>query len=192
VRSLRRAEEWKQRQELHALQMRHGETVKEAHIMDVIAGKERDRRIIALQRKLKEEEKLETAARLDRQRQLRLEKLRERVDASLARVGAIQAQKADIWRYRQDLLAQLQKEKDRMNTMLMELVLNNQTDRRGMQRLAETYGLDFDAIQRKADAMGGGRLLRRSKSESNLPAAQKRTLRGSARSESARARNTQS
>jgi hypothetical protein len=186
VRSLGRAEEWKRKQELKYREMKQGETAKEVHIQEVLATKEKDRKLASMQRKLKEEEKMETASRLDRQRELRRQKLRKRVDASMARVEAIQAKKADIYRHRQDMLAQLQREKFKMSNMLVELVLTNQTNKRGMQRLAQTYGLDLAAIQRRADARGGGRLLKRTKSASNVLATPKRTVTDSRRSESAR------
>lgn len=129
--------------------MKKNEAEKEQHIQKVLEDKEKERLKAALKRRLREEEKVETAKRLDRQREMRREKLRERMDESMSRVENIQSERAALYRDRQNMLAQLQKQKDRMNETMNDAILNNNRDERSLRKLASEYGLDLSKFRTK-------------------------------------------
>jgi hypothetical protein len=182
VRAIARNEKWKKAQAKKSREMRESEAAKEQHIREVFAEKERERRKQSVQRRLREEEKAETAQRLGRQRELRRDELRERVEASMARVSAIQEERAEVHRQRQDILAQVQREKDRMSTVLEEAMMTSRTDRTSMKRLADMYGVDLATIEQKA-SVRKAHTRKRAGSEAGDVERTRRRRRGSALSE---------
>jgi hypothetical protein len=76
------------------------------------------------------------------------------------------------------MLAQLQREKDTMNTTLKEAVLNNRTDINSLRRLADLYAIDLNEIQQKS-SVRRSHSLRRAKKQARL---ERKAVRPSARS----------
>ena len=146
----RRNQQWKLKESQRAEDLRRNQAKSEAHMQMVLQMKEHERKKIQIQRKLREEEKVESAHRLDRQRQRRLDNLKEKMDNTMARVENIQNEKKQMHMERQVMLSQLEREKDRMNSSIHEALVHNRTDPKSIQRLAEMYGIDIAAIQQKA------------------------------------------
>jgi hypothetical protein len=90
-----------------------------------------------LQRKLREDEKVETARRLDRQRELKRKRLKERMESSMSRVKAIQTKRGQPHQRPQEMMVQPKREKDKMK----ETVFNNRTEINSPSRLADLYGI---------------------------------------------------
>jgi hypothetical protein len=62
----------------------------------------------------------------------------------MSRVEAIQTERGQLHQQRQGMLAQFPREKDNMNTVLKEVVLNHRTDTYSLMRVADLYGIDLN------------------------------------------------
>ncbi|KAK8833664.1 hypothetical protein M9Y10_042518 [Tritrichomonas musculus] len=163
--SARRNERWRKQELKRYNDLKKNEEEKEQYIQKVLQQKEQERKKLQIQRRLREEEKIESAHRLDRQRQKRLDNLKERMDNTMQRVENIQAEKQQMHKERQVMLSQLERERDQMTSTMREAVVLNRTDPRSIKRLADLYGIDLAAIQQKAKK---GTMMSRRSENSNL------------------------
>lgn len=150
IAAARRNERWKEQERKRYNDMKKHENDKEKYVQQILLQKEQERRKIQIQRRLKEEEKVENAHRLDRQRQKRLDHLKERMDNTMQRVENIQAEKYQLHRERQEMLSKLEREREEMSISMRESFVLNKTDPKSIQRMADMYNIDIAALQEKA------------------------------------------
>jgi hypothetical protein len=109
---------------------------------------ERDKTILI--RKLKEEEKTETAKRLERQRQRRLDILRDRIDTSMARADEFQEERRQIHNHRMQILQKLEKQKMELSDSFSSLKVSGTPNQRTIQKIANEYNIDIRQIELRA------------------------------------------
>ena len=157
-----RHEQWKAKEEKLFLEMKRNEEAKEQHIQKIIAERAHERKITSIRRQLRDEERVEAAQRLERQRQLKLERQREKLDESMARIDYLQQEREQLHKERRDIIAKLSREKEKMSHTFKETLGNKPTDEKSIRKLAKTYGLDLSQIEARVNT-------RRSLSAHTLP-----------------------
>ena len=143
----RKQELWKKHEEELNSKIKREQAEKEVHINSILEEKERERQKQILMRKLKEEEKVETAHRLERQRQKRVEALKEKIDNSMAHAEEVQEERKTVHMQRQTMLMQLEKQRMRMSDTFEQIKVTGKTNRKEMEKLAREYGLDIQQIE---------------------------------------------
>ena len=125
---------------------------REEHYTQVMREKEKDRQKSIIIRKLKEEEKVETAKRLERQRQKRMDELKNKFEQNMAYVEKIQEERRSVHAERMNLLSQLDKQKQDMQSNFNSLRVSGRTDMRQIKKLADLYDIDLNVIEMKAES----------------------------------------
>lgn len=149
LRNQKRQKEWDEKIRKKDNEMRKSQIEKDKHIQEVMKIKEKERKKLAILRKLKEDEKIEAAQRLERQRQRRVLALKEKLERNQEYANMIESQKLEIKKHREEMIIQLQKERDLMNQTFSSIRINGKTDIGAIRKLAAQYGLDLDQIVHK-------------------------------------------